>query len=197
MPDYSKGKVYKLVSNQTDKIYIGSTVQPLYKRCFQHKCTYTRYLNGKYHYVTSFEIVKYDDCEIILIEECPCENVEQLRARERHFIELLDCVNKRIPGRNKKEYYEDNKEKVLERRKKYYEDNKEKLLECHKKYYEDNKEKIADQNAGYYQANKEKIAEKFTCECGVTIRKDSKSKHERSIKHQTFLASPPPPLYTE
>jgi hypothetical protein len=32
MPDYKNGKIYKLWSHEGDDIYIGSTVQPLYKR---------------------------------------------------------------------------------------------------------------------------------------------------------------------
>jgi hypothetical protein len=32
MPDYSNGKIYKLVSDKTDMIYIGSTVRSLKER---------------------------------------------------------------------------------------------------------------------------------------------------------------------
>ena len=35
--DYTNGKIYVMRSNKTDKIYIGSTTQPLFKRFFQHK----------------------------------------------------------------------------------------------------------------------------------------------------------------
>lgn len=37
MPDYSKGKIYKLCSNQTDNVYIGSTTQELSFRLSDHK----------------------------------------------------------------------------------------------------------------------------------------------------------------
>ena len=34
---------------------------------------------------------------------------------------------------------------------------------------------------------KQKKGEKYTCECGITIRRDGKSKHERTLKHQKFI----------
>ena len=37
MPNYNLGKIYKLISNQTDKIYVGSTAQTLSKRFMNHK----------------------------------------------------------------------------------------------------------------------------------------------------------------
>ena len=39
MPDYSKGQIYTIRNRNDDsKIYIGSTIQPLYKRLYTHKC---------------------------------------------------------------------------------------------------------------------------------------------------------------
>ena len=38
MPDYSKGLIYTIRNRNDDtKIYVGSTIQPLYKRFHQHK----------------------------------------------------------------------------------------------------------------------------------------------------------------
>ena len=34
---YNNGKIYKIVSDSTDKIYVGSTTQPLSKRHYEHK----------------------------------------------------------------------------------------------------------------------------------------------------------------
>jgi hypothetical protein len=34
---YHNGKIYKLVNDVDDKVYIGSTCQPLYKRLYEHK----------------------------------------------------------------------------------------------------------------------------------------------------------------
>ena len=48
---------------------------------------------------------------IELIEEYPCDNLEQLRKRERHYIREMGTLNKFIAGRTKSEYVKDNKEK--------------------------------------------------------------------------------------
>jgi hypothetical protein len=93
MKDYSKGKIYKLVSAQNENVYIGSTIETLTRRYGLHKSKYTAYMTGKYHYVSSFELIKYNDCKIILIEEYPCENKVQLLLRERYYQELLPCIN--------------------------------------------------------------------------------------------------------
>jgi len=69
-----------------------------------------------------------------LIEDFSCKRSEELHARERYWIENTECVNKNIPTRTDKEYYQDNKEIYF---KKYYEEHKEKI----KQYREEHKEK--------------------------------------------------------
>jgi hypothetical protein len=158
MPDYSKGKVYTLRSYQTDEIYIGSSINTLPKRLGQHKKNYNEWKNERYHYVASFELIKYDDCYIELLEDYPCKNRNQLEQREGYYIRTMNCVNKYIAGRTDKEYREDNKNKI----KKYYENNKEKILEKYK--------------------------EKINCECGCIITKYKLSRHIKSKKHKEYLS---------
>jgi adenylate kinase family enzyme len=122
MPDYQKGKIYKLWSPQGDEIYIGSTINTLARRKEQHKTN----LNSCCSKIL-FE--KYDDVRIELIEEYPCKNKMELNKREGHYIRNNDCVNKCVAGRTQKEYKEDNKEKLLEYHKEYREENKEKISE--------------------------------------------------------------------
>ena len=102
MPDYSKGKIYKLVSNHTDDIYIGSTCDLLSKRLYQHKLKFEYYQNGKGNYISSFEICKYDDVRILLMKEYPCENKYQLERKEGKYQEKYECVNKHIAGNRQK-----------------------------------------------------------------------------------------------
>ncbi len=118
MPDYQEGKIYKIVSLQTDKIYIGSTTQRLTKRKIEHKANYNSYLKGKYRNTTSFEIMKLEDVDIILLESFPCDTKEQLLLRERYYIQnTKNCVNKTIPMRTRKEYNKDNKDKIKQYKK--------------------------------------------------------------------------------
>ena len=175
MPDYTKGKIYKLVSHQTDNIYIGSTCQPLCERKSKHKNAYKRFQSGKFKYITSYEIVKFDDVQIILLENCPCENREQLLARERFYIENTNnCINKHIPTRTKKEHYEDNKEKNAEKRKEYVKKNADKIKQYKVEWREQNKEKI-----------KKNGNEVYICSCGMEVRKNYKYDHERTKIHKS------------
>ena len=68
-------------------------------------------------------------------------------------------ANKEKVAEAKKQYYENNKDKILEQRKQHYEDNKEMILEYQKQYRENNREKVAERKKQYYEANKDKIAE--------------------------------------
>ena len=100
---------------------------------------------------------------ISLMEEVFLENKDFMKARERHYIENNECVNKCVPNRTGKELYEANKEKRLEYRKDYYDENKVEILE--------------------------KKKQKITCKCGSTFRIDGLAEHKRSKKHLAHLSS--------
>jgi hypothetical protein len=116
MTTYYESKIYKITSAQTPDIYIGSTTKTLNSRLTGHKMNYRKYLRGKYAYVTSFEIVKYPDCKIELLELCNFDTKEQLRRREGEYILNNECINMRVAGRTRKEtcknYYNNNKDKI-------------------------------------------------------------------------------------
>lgn len=116
MVNYQNGKIYLLRSSQTTDVYIGSTTKNyLSQRIAQHKSAYKRYLNKTYGYMTSFELIKYDDVAIELIETFPCNSSDELHAREGHHIRNIQCINKIIPGRTPKEYREENSESIKEK----------------------------------------------------------------------------------
>ena len=65
---------------------------------------YKRYINRiSKSYFSSYEILKFGDAYIELIEKFPCKDRMELCKREGYYIRKLDCVNKRIAGRSKKE----------------------------------------------------------------------------------------------
>ena len=73
---YQCGKIYKLISNETDKIYYGSTIEDvLTNRLSGHRKHYKSWINGKYHYVSSFEIIKFKDAKIIFTKPVDYFNV--------------------------------------------------------------------------------------------------------------------------
>jgi hypothetical protein len=152
MPDYSKSKIYKLTSSNSNEIYIGSTVNNLSKRKAHHIADYKSYLLNKKKYITSFKIIEYGgDIDICLLEEYPCDNKEQLHQKERFYIENNLCINKIIPTRTKNEYNELNKDKIKEYQQQYRNIKKEYI----KEYYELTKDKKKE----YYELNKDKKKE--------------------------------------
>ena len=189
MPDYKNGKIYCLRSHQTEDIYIGSTTQQLSQRMTDHKKHYKGFLNKKYHYVSSYEIIKYTDAYIELICDCPCNSRNELHREEGKHIRNNNCVNKRIAGRTIKEYLIDNKEKINNYHIQYRTENKEKMKLRDKDYYEKNKEKILLQKKEYHQKNKDKLNKKYNCECGGKYTHQSKARHFKTKKHIKYLES--------
>ena len=124
MVNYANSKVYKIWSTQGDKIYVGSTTkQYLSQRMDAHRSKYKSYKDTKYHFISSFELFDLyglDNCFIELLESKECSSKDELIKIEGKYLRDLECVNKRIEGRTKKEYYESNKIKVLERQNKKY-----------------------------------------------------------------------------
>jgi hypothetical protein len=173
---YNHGKIYRIVSEQTNDVYIGSTCNSLSRRIYQHKYHYKQWLNKERPQLSSFEIVQYDDCQIILIEDVCCENKNQLFARERFFIESMNCCNRSIPNRTQKEYREDNREKFYIYKKEWRSNNREQINQKNREYEQKNKEIIAKRKSV-----------KYTCNCGSITQIGSKSKHERTTKHILFI----------
>lgn len=168
MPNYKNGKIYRIVCNETGEQYIGSTTETLARRLSGHKRSSIT-PNKK---CRSFQIIGRGNYEIVLIEDCPCETKEQLHRRERHFIETMDCVNKKIPLRTNKEYYEANREQSrqyyeanrdikLEQSRQYYETNRDRKLEYQLQYqrrrFEEDPDAFRRQRRDYYAANKDRL----------------------------------------
>ena len=152
MPDYQKGKIYKLWSPSKNIIYYGSTVETISQRLAKHLYKYNAYNNKKHNYYCSaFKVLECGDYKIELVEEYACNNKQQLERKEGEYIKNNDCINKVIAGRTNKEYRLDNADKI----KTHKEANKEKIKEQRKAYREANKEK----SKAYKEANKEKIRE--------------------------------------
>jgi hypothetical protein len=193
MPNYQNGKIYAIRSHQKTDIYIGSTTQSLSVRFGGHKASYNQWKKGKSRYYSSFEILKCDDCYIEEIEKYPCNDKDELNRREGQLIRQMDCVNKCIAGRTRKEYLQDNKEHIKEQTRQYRQEHKEHIKIKKKEYRQEHKEHIKEQLSKWYEKNKEKVSregkEKITCECGSIVRKAGMRRHERSNKHKKYIDS--------
>ena len=167
MVNYENAKVYKIWSTQGDKIYVGSTTKDyLSQRMDTHRSDYKLWKQGKRGLVMSFTLFDeygLENCFIELLDAKTCTSKDELKKLEGGYIRNLTCVNKYIPDRDKKEYYEDNKEQILEQKKEYYNDNKEKINEI------------------------------VQCQCGCFLTRQSKSsaRHINSQRHinglKTFI----------
>eukprot|EP01041_Mallomonas_annulata_P008326 gene8326-17143_t len=112
------GRVYKIVAKDglVAECYIGSTTKSLAERMQQHKLDYRKWKNGKYHYVTVFQLFeKYapENCSIIELASQQFTTKKDLFAKEREYIEAHYCINQYIPNRTGAEYYKDNREDIL------------------------------------------------------------------------------------
>jgi len=81
-----------------------------------------------------------------------------------------------------------NSDKIKKNRKQYETTNAEKISIRKKAQYQKNKTKLKEQYDDIKDVKNEKRREKYTCCCGLTISKGSKSRHDRdNIKHSYWL----------
>ena len=185
--DYQNGKIYRIESTKGNKAYIGSTTKKyLSQRMDNHRCKYKDWKKGsdqgKYSSFILFEEYGLDNCNIILIESCPCNSKDELRAREAHHIRAdKNCVNNVIPQRTIEEYYNDNKEDLNAKSRKYYAEHPNER----KVYLEQTKERRQKQSKDWYEKN----VDKHQCPCGGQFTSQHKKKHEQTLKHMSYIAT--------
>lgn len=112
----SKGNIYKIVSKNSDKIYIGSTCFSIEDRLKKHILDYEFYNSYNEHYTSSFEVIKCGDICIELLESLENVSREELKKKESEYIHknLGICVNILDPVSRGALY--DNKEEKQKRR---------------------------------------------------------------------------------
>lgn len=127
MVNYSQGKIYKIVHNSSDNLYIGSTCEKLSRRMSNHRCDSNKPTNNMKIYKFIHENGGWINFRIILIQLWPCNSVDELRQREQYHIDLLKPTlnGSNSFGLNK----EHKKEFMREYNKNYYIANAEKIKE--------------------------------------------------------------------
>ncbi len=167
MPDYSKGQIYTIRNREDNaKIYVGSTIQPLYKRFHGHKIDSKKDKNKNIKLYIEVN-GDWDIWYIELYENCPCSSKEELLKREGEVIRLIGTLNVKIEGRSKTEYKIENKEKIKEQQKQYYLQNADKFKEYYlentdkaKQYRIENADKIKERKKQYRIENADKLKER-------------------------------------
>jgi hypothetical protein len=206
MSKYQNGKIYSIHSSESDKIYIGSTISTLTKRLSEHTKDYNRWKSKSTKYVSSFIILDCEDYYIELIESFPCNNIQELKAREGYFQRKIECVNLNIAGRTKLQYYQENKEAINKKNKIYNDNHIEEIKKYQQQYRSEHKEHTTEYNLEYYKNNQDalilhqreyklnnlqKIKDrrkiKTECVCGSIYNLDAKCQHIISKKHLKFI----------
>ena len=93
MPDYNNGKIYQLIFGDRPERYIGSTTRELHQRLSGHRSTKT-HKNVK----TLVDIVGRMNVKIVLIEDYPCPDKNELLKREQCWIDELKPVLNTCPA---------------------------------------------------------------------------------------------------
>jgi len=200
--NYSKTNIYKIVCKDSTitETYVGNTVN-FNKRKSHHKYNCTN-KNSKLSNLKVYTFMRenggWNNWNMVLIEEYPCESRSQAEQRERYWIETLNAtLNCVIPSRTKEEYFEMYKDKLCQSRKQYYEEHREETIQFHRQYYKKNQEELLQKAEQYREENREIINERqrkvreqdtpILCECGSIASKANLARHKRSKKHQQNL----------
>ncbi len=107
--NYNKSKIFVLKSDNSDRIYIGNTINSLSNRLYNMEQEFLYWQDHGEYYREYFEILKKKDYKIELIEDYSCDNIYQLDRRTIEHIrkDRAKCVNINLGKRLKSEIMED------------------------------------------------------------------------------------------
>ena len=168
MPNWENGCIYMLRHKddaEHENIYIGSTTNFRGRKC-QHKLCCNN-INDKYYNQSIYQYIRdngsWDEWRMIWLEDYPCKSKRELLLREDEvMLQYQNKLNQKRASRTKKEYRQDNRDKILEQ---------------HKDYYQANRDKIAERNK-----------EKITCDiCGCESTKQHLPRHQKTAKCKSHI----------
>jgi len=168
MVNYGNSIIYKLCCKDPtiEEIYVGSTTN-FHRRKKQHKESCTNPRSKKYTYPVYTYIRDNGDWEnfdMVQVVKVTAKDKRDLHATERKYVEELGAtLNKQVPTKTRKQYYDDNREKIIDRVKKYYVEHRA-------------------QRRVYLDAV-------VTCECGLTSSRSHLARHKRTKRHLKRMAS--------
>lgn len=195
-PDYSKSCIYMLRhkdDTELENIYIGSTTNFRLRKnqhktcCCNPKCE--RYNLKKYQYIRANG--GWNEWKMVWLEDYPCNNVRELHLREDEvMLKYQNRLNHHRASRTKKQYAEDNKDRLAEYKKEHRKNNKEYILDRDREYKKKNRDILNDKAREYYQSKKEILSKKIKCDiCGCEIRNSYLKKHQETKKCQSHLTN--------
>ena len=145
-----------------DRMYYFGQTQNVEKRWSNNGALYKRTALQPYIEKYGWENIQH----IVLFRD---QTKEDALFIENFLIETARedgvCINKQRSGLiskkegYKQQYYQQNREKELERNREYYQQNRDEINEQQREYYQKNRDEILEQQREYRQKNREKILE--------------------------------------
>lgn len=164
-----KGNIYLIYNDVNNYIYIGSCINNINKRLYNHRYNKTTSL---YKYINNSNDINWDNLKIREIENIDINDINELRKKEGEYIKTFkkdnnyNVINCFIAGRNDKEYYMDNKDVIssvylrktgkTKEQIKQYNKSPEKTYNYYKNYRDKNKDKIKSYQ---YEYRKNKLGQ--------------------------------------
>jgi hypothetical protein len=194
-------KVYRVINDVDDLVYVGSTANMLAKRWGSHKAAAKKLTKtGKLQvHIRELGVRHF---RIVLLHEFEARNMEHQRQVEQEYIVQLDSLKNGLNGvrahqtpeqraGDRKEYdrryIAGHKDVLAERDRRYYENNKDAIVERQRRYQAEHKDAIAEKRRQYNDEHKDAIAvrrnEKIDCFCGAKVARGGIRAHQRSAKH--------------
>jgi len=177
--DFSNAIIYKIVCRDTDipNSYVGSTTNFAKRKC-SHKFNCNNPKSNLYN-LQVYQFIRahdgWNNWDMIEIEKYPCNDSNELHARERYWIENLKAsLNKSIPNRTAEEIKQYQKQYSKQYSKQYRDSEVNKIkMKTYRKEHKQELDKIK------YQ--------KLTCECGCVVTYNNKATHCKSAKHKSLM----------
>lgn len=87
--DYSKAKIYKIVNDTDDKVYVGATLSSLQKRLYQHVHQSLKFPDHPLYKHYSSRDRNWKGVQMVLLESYPCASAKDLNLKLDEWITKL------------------------------------------------------------------------------------------------------------
>jgi hypothetical protein len=188
--DYSKTVIYYCYYENT-LLYIGHSTD-FTRRKQSHKDNCFNEKIKKFNY-PFYKYIRENDIDFSDLrwekENYSCNLKNEAEREEGLRIRLNNPLcNIIVPGRTKKEYYEENKDEINEKKKIDRKENPEKYKNINKSYYEKNKEDILQKQKEDRENNPEKYREKKIKQYYKDVEKSREEKREYHRKNKEAIS---------
>ena len=112
---YQNTFIYKIVCKDINisNTYVGLTINFLLRKRY-HELNSNNSRKGKL-----YDFIRlnggWENWDMIIVEKCCCQNRKEAGIREKYWFEKLNAdLNKNYPSRNRDQWYQDNKQRLIQ-----------------------------------------------------------------------------------